>query len=170
MRAYTRAGELVTDLSLASRVGTTFYTKWVEVDDRDATTTSTRKQFDYDDVTGTPGGPITRSRKLEGAWWGEGGAHIVTSFARFEDGSARRHDGQVWLLNPLKQTLELRLIFAYTPNQNNDPYGPDNITVSPFGGVILAEDGEGKQHLVGAGKQGKPRPFPVGALRPVGGV
>lgn len=155
MRAYTRAGELVTDLSVVSRVGTTLYTRWSEVADRDATTTSTRMQFDYDDVTATPGGPVTRSRKLEGAWWGEGGAYIVASYARFEDGSARRHDGQVWLLNPLKQTLELRLIFAYTPNQNTDPDGPDNITVSPYGGVILAEDGDGKQHLVGAGSQGK---------------
>ena len=43
------------------------------------------------------------------------------------------------------------LRFAYTPgDQDNDPDGPDNITVSPFGGVIIAEDGEGGQHLVGA--------------------
>jgi hypothetical protein len=33
--------------------------------------------------------------------------------------------------------------------------GPDNITVSPYGGVILAEDGDGIQHLVGVTDQGK---------------
>jgi secreted PhoX family phosphatase len=33
--------------------------------------------------------------------------------------------------------------------------GPDSITVSPYGGVILAEDGEGVQHLVGVTEQGK---------------
>ena len=33
--------------------------------------------------------------------------------------------------------------------------GPDNITVSPHGGLILAEDGEGRSHLVGVTEQGK---------------
>lgn len=156
MRAFTGAGRFVPDLSLATRPGTTFDLEWVTVEERDAVTTSTRKQFDYDDVSGTPGGRITRSRKFEGQWWGDGGAYVVASFARFEDGSARQHDGQVWFLDPLRQTLELKLIFAYTPrDQDSDPDGPDNITVSPFGGVILAEDGEGKQHLVGASSSGK---------------
>ena len=156
LRAFTPAGRFVPDLSVASRPGTTYRLGWSEVADRDAVLTPTRQQFDYDDVTGTAGGPITRSRKLEGAWWGDGGAYIVASYARTEDGSAQQHDGQVWFLNPLRQTLELKLIFAYTPtDQDGDPDGPDNITVSPFGGVILAEDGEGKQHLVGAGPRGK---------------
>ena len=35
--------------------------------------------------------------------------------------------------------------------------GPDNITVSPYGGgVMLAEDGDGDQHLVGTTKAGRP--------------
>ena len=39
---------------------------------------------------------------------------------------------------------------ASTPTTASDhPDGPDNITVSPWGGVILAEDGEGVQHLLG---------------------
>ena len=32
---------------------------------------------------------------------------------------------------------------------------PDNITVSPWGGVILAEDGSGEQFLVGATETGE---------------
>ena len=32
---------------------------------------------------------------------------------------------------------------------------PDNITVSPYGGVLIAEDGEGAQHLVGATESGE---------------
>ena len=28
-------------------------------------------------------------------WWGDGGAYFVCSFARFEDGSAAQHDGQI---------------------------------------------------------------------------
>ncbi|MGH3389505.1 MAG: alkaline phosphatase PhoX, partial [Actinomadura sp.] len=41
------------------------------------------------------------------------------------------------------------------PEKDTDYDGPDNITVSPYGGVILAEDGEGIQHLVGVTERGK---------------
>jgi secreted PhoX family phosphatase len=145
MQAYRRSGAFVPDLSSTTQVGTTYRVEWVPVPDRDATTTSTRKQF----------AEITRSRKLEGMWWGDNGAYFVASFARFSDGSEAQHDGQVWFYDPKRQTVELKLYFVYTPgDQDSDPDGPDNITVSPFGGVILAEDGEGKQHLVGSTDSG----------------
>ncbi|MGH2839744.1 MAG: alkaline phosphatase PhoX, partial [Solirubrobacteraceae bacterium] len=71
-------------------------------------------------------------------------------------GSAAQHDGQVWFLDPDRDTIELKLWFAYTPgDQDSDPDGPDNITVSAYGGLILAEDGDGKQHLVGATDSGE---------------
>ena len=80
----------------------------------------------------------------------------MASYAALRGRQRRRHDGQVWLLDPCGRPIELKLIFAYTPaDQDADPDGPDNITVSPYGGVILAEDGEGTQHLVGAGSQGE---------------
>ena len=90
-------------------------------------------------------------------WWGDGGAYFVASFARgAADRSAASHDGQVWFIDPDEDRIELKLWFAYTPaDQGADPDGPDNITVSPFGGVLLAEDGEGKQHLVGATDDGE---------------
>ena len=146
-------GVFVPDLSVASQVGTTYDVTWVAVPDRDARSVSTRKQFRW---SGNPtGAEITRSRKLEGAWWGDNGAYFVASFARSSDGSAAQHDGQVWFLDPLAQTLRLVTAFAYTPgDQDTDADGPDNITVSPYGGVLLAEDGEGKQHLVGVTDDG----------------
>jgi secreted PhoX family phosphatase len=89
-------------------------------------------------------------------WWGDGGAYFVASFARTADGSAAQHDGQVWFLDPDDDTIELKLWFAYTPaDQDNDVDGPDNITVSPYGGVMIAEDGEGRNHLVGATEDGR---------------
>jgi secreted PhoX family phosphatase len=148
LAATTMAGDLVPDLSVATVPGTTYRTGWLTVPDRDAKTTSTRKQFSD--------AQITRSRKLEGMWWGDGGAYFVASFARPADGSAVAHDGQVWFLDPRRGTIELKLRFAYTAaDQDGDPDGPDNITVSPFGGVILAEDGEGASHLVGANSRGE---------------
>jgi secreted PhoX family phosphatase len=144
----TSHGAIVPDLSVAVEPGTRYRAAWVAVQDRDATTTPTRKQF--------TDGTITRSRKLEGMWWGDDGAYFVASFARVSDGSAVEHDGQVWFLDPRAGTIELKLRFAYTPtDQDADEDGPDNITVSPFGGVILAEDGEGIQHLVGSNDRGE---------------
>jgi len=146
-----RGGQHITDLSQATRPGTRYKVRWVNVPDRDAQTTSTRVQFTNDQ--------ITRSRKLEGMWWGDEGVYFVASFARQSDGSVNEHDGQVWFYDPVKQTATLKTIFGVNPDpevDGNNYDGPDNITVSPYGGVILAEDGEGIQHLVGVTEHGKP--------------
>ena len=141
-------GTLVPDLSVATEPGTTYDARWVTVPERDATTVSTRRQF--------ADGTITRSRKLEGMWWGDDGAYFVASFARTSDGSAAQHDGQVWFIDTDAGTIELKLHFAFTPaDQDNDPDGPDNITVSAFGGLIIAEDGDGVNHLIGSTERGE---------------
>lgn len=146
----TDGGEFAPDLSVYSALGTTLEVRWVEVPDRDARTTSTRKQFDVGAATGTAGGPITRARKLEGMWWGDGGFYFDSSFARgASDGSAGEHDGQVWFLDPAAGTITLRSYYPYTPgDQGSDPDGPDNITVNPYGGLVVCEDGDGPNHLV----------------------
>ena len=140
----------IPDLSLATRPGTRYKVRWVDVPDRGAATTSVRKQF--------TDGQVTRSRKLEGIWWADDGAYFVASFARLSDGSAQEHDGQVWFYDPATESITLTTMFAVNldPAVDADNFdGPDNITVSPHGGLILAEDGEGIQHLVGVTDQGK---------------
>ena len=149
-----RGSKHIPDLSLATVAGTVYRVEWKDVPDRDATTTSVRRQFADNQVT--------RSRKLEGAWWAEGGAYFVASFARNSDGSVNEHDGQVWFYDPEDETVTLRTIFGVNPNPDvdTDSYdGPDNMTVSPHGGLILAEDGEGIQHLVGVTADGKTYPM-----------
>lgn len=145
------------ELSQATQPGTRYKVQWAEVADRDAQMTDIRKQFTDDQVT--------RARKLEGMWWGDNGAYFVSSFARGGedgDGSVNSHDGQVWFYDPTSQTVTLKTIFAVnaTPEtEGNNFDGPDNITVSPDGGLILAEDGDGKSHLVGVTKEGKAYPL-----------
>ncbi|MDP9864549.1 MULTISPECIES: alkaline phosphatase PhoX [Streptosporangium] len=143
----------IADLSEATQPGTRYRVEWIDVPDRDAATVSVRKQF--------ADGQVTRSRKLEGAWWADGGAYFVSSYARTDDGSVNEHDGQVWFYDPRSETVTLRTIFGVNPDpeQDTDYDGPDNITVSPYGGIILAEDGEGLSHLVGVTKQGKAYPM-----------
>ena len=139
----------IADLAEATQPGTTYRVEWVDVPDRDATTVSVRNQFSADQVTG--------SRKLEGAYWGDGGAFFVASFARNADGSINEHDGQVWFYDRSCETITLKTIFGVNPDptKDTDYDGPDNITVDPHGGLILAEDGEGLSHLVGVTAQGK---------------
>ncbi|WP_242424545.1 alkaline phosphatase PhoX, partial [Frankia sp. EI5c] len=128
----------IANLSEATTVGTRYKVSWVDVPDRDAATVSVRRQLTDDKVT--------RSRKLEGTWWGDGGVYFVASYARVSDGSVNEHDGQVWFYDPRSETITLKTQFGVNPDpeQDADNYdGPDNITVSPHGGLILAEDGEG---------------------------
>ncbi len=142
MRCTDESGDHVDDLSRARETGTRYDVEWVEVPGRDGRDDSVRRQLGDGDVT--------RGRKLEGAWWADNGAYVVSSYAR--DESPQQHDGQVWFYDPRRRTLTLELLFGVDGVEGSD--GPDNITVSPHGGVILAEDGDGSKHLVGAAADG----------------
>ncbi|MEU1148631.1 alkaline phosphatase PhoX [Streptomyces sp. NPDC005863] len=150
-KCYDSGGRFVDDLSRATKTGTVYGVDWVEVPDRDARTVPVREQFDD--------GDITRARKLEGMWWGDGGVYVVSSFARGE--SPVPHDGQVWFYHPGRRTLTLKVLFGVNPGPGRDDAfdGPDNITVSPYGGLVIAEDGEGVQHLFGATESGRTYPI-----------
>ncbi|MFF9894024.1 alkaline phosphatase PhoX [Streptomyces longispororuber] len=151
-KCFDSGGRFVDDLSRATRIGTVYGVDWVDVPDRDARTVPVRKQFTT--------GEVTRARKLEGMWWGDGGAYIVSSYARDESPGAR-HDGQVWFYHPGRRTLTLKVLLGVNPDPGEDGAldGPDNITVSPYGGLILAEDGDGIQHLFGATERGRTYPI-----------
>ncbi|MCH0558605.1 alkaline phosphatase PhoX [Streptomyces sp. MUM 16J] len=151
LRCFDSGGRFVDDLSRATRTGTVYGVDWVEVPDRDAREVSVRKQFTE--------GEVSRARKLEGMWWGDGGAYIVSSFARAE--SPVQHDGQVWFYDPRRRTLTLKVLLGVNPDPSAEGGfdGPDNITVSPYGGLVVAEDGDGIQHLFGATDSGRTYPI-----------
>ncbi|HEX6754646.1 MAG TPA: alkaline phosphatase PhoX [Mycobacteriales bacterium] len=158
------------DLATVQKVGAAFRVEWVPVPDPLATTTSTRKQFNHPAYVEsgatvparTDAATVTRSQKLEGAWWGEGAAYFVASFAHPEQGAAAEHVGQVWRYDVTLGTIRLELIFR--PGETRFD-SPDNITVSPYGGgVVLAEDGDGEQHLVAVAQNGRPFAFARNAL------
>ncbi|WP_039942153.1 alkaline phosphatase PhoX [Streptomyces himastatinicus] len=150
-KCYDAGGKFVDDLSRATKTGTVYGVDWEPVLDRDAKSVSVRKQF--------KDGEITRARKLEGMWWADGGAYIVSSYAREE--SPVQHDGQVWFYDPKRRTLTLKVLLGVNPDPSKDGAfdGPDNITVSPYGGLVIAEDGEGIQHLFGATDDGRTYPI-----------
>ncbi len=98
-----------------------------------------------------------RFARAEGMWWGRGAVY----FACTDGGHAER--GQIWRYEPGASestakpgeragTLELFL-------EPNDPRlidNADNLTMAPWGDLVVCEDGEGDQFLVGV--------TPTGAL------
>jgi secreted PhoX family phosphatase len=74
----------------------------------------------------------------EGIWYGNGKLYFVST----SGGPSR---GQVFELDPA--TDELRLIFHSPSLDVLD--SPDNITVSPRGGIVLCEDGSDQEYLHG---------------------
>ncbi|WP_240135847.1 alkaline phosphatase PhoX [Streptomyces sp. MUM 178J] len=151
-RCFDSGGRFVDDLSRATRIGTVYGVDWIDVPDRDARETPVREQFGD--------GEVTRARKLEGMWWGDGGAYFVSSYAR-DESPGEPHDGQVWFYNPRRRTLTLKVLLGVnaSPDEDGAFDGPDNITVSPYGGLVLAEDGEGVQRLFGATDRGRTYPI-----------
>ncbi len=146
----TLDGGFVADLSEISEIGTTLTTEWAAILDPLAVEDSTRVQLNK----------VTRSRKLEGTWWGNDAVYIACSYARFDDGSVGEHDGQVWKLDPAANTMELVVQFGVNPDPASDNFdSPDNITVAPWGGLILCSDGEGAQHLFTVSADGEPAIF-----------
>ncbi|ATZ27397.1 alkaline phosphatase PhoX [Streptomyces lavendulae] len=151
-KCFDSSGRFVDDLSRATKTGTVYGVDWVAVADRDARTVPVRKQF-------APGA-VTRARKLEGMWWADGGAYFVSSYAR-EESPGAAHDGQVWFYDPKRRTIRLVVLIGVNadPGAEGGYDGPDNITVSPYGGLVIAEDGSGLQHLLGATESGRVYPL-----------
>ena len=70
--------------------------------------------------------------RVEGCWYGEGNVY----FSCTEGGDAEL--GQVWAFSPEEQTL--RLVFESPAKEVLA--NPDNLTVSPRGGLVLCEDAD----------------------------
>ena len=86
-----------------------------------------------------------RFARGEGMWFGNGAIY----FACTNGGAARV--GQIWRLDPVKGTLELFV----EPNDPGLIENADNLTVAPWGDLIVCEDGSDDQFLVGITPDGE---------------
>lgn len=109
---------------------------WVPIDRPDrAHNTGTDGKGVY--AQGFARGGATFAR-LEGAWYGSGKVFITAT----SGGNAKM--GQVWEIDPAQRRL--RLVFE---SPGADVLNmPDNVCVSPRGGLVLCEDGTGTSSLV----------------------
>ncbi len=148
-------GSVLPDLAYvtSAQIGRPFATTWVEVPDRHASTTSLRDQFGA--------GEVTHAKKLEGAWGDDHGLFFVSSFAfgaKDLPADATKHDGQLWYYRYSDSTLTLKAYYPYDERLHEgltEGYsldlvfdGPDNVHVSPYGTLVITEDGVNAQHVL----------------------
>jgi secreted PhoX family phosphatase len=107
---------------------------WVTIDTPDPVLPAGPSVF----AQGTAKGGAAFAR-LEGAWYGRGRIYFTST----NGGDAGQ--GQVWEYEPSSETL--RLVFESPSAEILN--SPDNITVSPRGGLVLCEDGSGAEFLHG---------------------
>jgi len=133
------------DTADGQRMGSTLPVTWVDIDDPDP-------RGGWGDTGAVFGQGFTkggaRFSRLEGCWWGDGGVF----FHATNGGDAKV--GQVWFYRPEgSDGGSLTLVFE-SPSAAVLNY-PDNITVSPRGGVVMCEDGGGEQYLRGLTPAGR---------------
>ena len=86
----------------------------------------------------------------EGCWEDHGLIYFVST----DGGKAEL--GQVWVYDPASEVLSL----LYESRDSNDLDGPDNIAVSPRGGIVLCEDGDSNpKRMIGLAPDGTTFPF-----------
>jgi secreted PhoX family phosphatase len=137
------------DLRRGVRRGEEIPVSWVVIDDarrahRDPGEADTQGVFSQGAAKGG-----ARFARLEGAWFGEG--RLV--FTSTSGGEAQR--GQVWQLDPERS----RLTLLYESPGEAELDGPDNICVSPRGGLVICEDGAREQFLRALTRNGRPFAF-----------
>ena len=145
------------DLGVTYPIGKSWKVDWVRIDDPLAQTLSCYEQ-------GAAKGGAT-FRRLEGAWWGErtgyflstnGGAPVVPGAGPTEG------EGQVFEDNPRRE----RLTLIYESPSADALENPDNMTVTPRGGLLLCEDNAGinavrSERLIGLTLKGKAFTFGI---------
>ena len=115
-----------------SVVGQTWDVEWVPIADPAATIQTTYLQGALAPNFGA------QFRRLEGCWWGEHTGYFLST----NGGPAG--EGQVFEYNPAAETITL----IYVSPSATDLDNPDNITVTPRGGLLLCEDAAG-DHFIG---------------------
>ena len=144
------------DLTVAV-IGAEYALEWVDIADPD---------LDSLDGAGVPdlssgetiSGPFAqawtegalRMARGEGIWYASGKMFIVdTATGTDSRGRKGRGNGAVWVLDLASQRLSALFVSGDQLAANN----PDNITVSPRGGVVLCEDGGESPDLYGPGSR-----------------
>lgn len=118
--------------------GTTWDTEWVTIDQPEVINPRNYTQG-YDQGA-------ARFARLEGCWYDTGLVYFTSTSGGVVTG------GQVYHFDPRRE--KLTLVFE-SRNNTTHPVMPDNMTISPRGGILLCEDRGGISRLMGLSQTGE---------------
>jgi len=129
--------------------GTVVDVEWVDMEDIDSPTDELRMWGYYSKG-------CARFARGEGMWYGEGAVYFACT-----NGGTRKQ-GQIWRYTPSpaegtgdETSQPGRLELFIEPNNSDLMRNADNLTVSPWGDVVFAEDNGQDNRLVGVTPQGR---------------
>ncbi len=133
------------DTRTGQKIGASLPAVWVDIPNPDPDEADTNAQAVFNQ--GRAGGGATFAR-LEGCWYGDGKIFFTST-----SGGDKRL-GQVWEYHPTDQASGRLTLLFESPDANLLEM-PDNITVSPRGGLVLCEDGPENNFIRGLTREGR---------------
>jgi hypothetical protein len=128
---------------VGQRVGEVLEVEWATIPNPDSDAPSISSGFVFNQVAAA-----ARFGRLEGCWWGDAGCYFTAT----SGGNAGA--GQVFKYTPTSADGgELVLVFESPSVQVLN--SPDNITISPRGGIVICEDGDGANYVRGITPRGE---------------
>ncbi|MBC8066601.1 MAG: DUF839 domain-containing protein [Chlorobia bacterium] len=125
-------------------VGEVHRCEWVDIKDVDPSSATTKPLAVFEQGKAQGGAIFGR---LEGCWYGHGHIYLNST----DGGNAKK--GQIWRYTSKGDGGELVLLFESPSADVLD--APDNICVSPRGGLAICEDGGGTQFVRGLTPDGR---------------
>ena len=129
--------------------GDKFDVEWVDIRDAEAPDDDLRYQGFFESGA-------ARFARGEGIWYGKDGLYFACT-----NGGTRRK-GQIWRYRPSaaegtpgERNRPGKLDLFLEPNNGNLVENCDNLTLAPWGDLIICEDGRRPQYLVGVTPEGK---------------
>lgn len=148
LEALKIVGQDALDLGKDLVVGDSFEIEWVKVDDPEAESEPTAAQ--------AHGKGAAVVRRGEGIWFGNGSVYFVST----SGGPLAK--GQIFSLTPSADGGVLTLV---AQAEDEDGFvNPDNVTVAPWGDLVVAEDNDGPNYVRGVRSDGSVYPLVRNAL------
>jgi secreted PhoX family phosphatase len=141
LQALAIVGEDAFDTKSGISVGDSFDIRWVAVDDPEAAIVATRVQAHVNGAAVFVRG--------EGIWFDDGSVFFTAT----EGGPTSR--GQVWRLDLDGDGDGGELTLLAQAEGDGELRSPDNLTVSPWGDLVVCEDNDGPNHLRGITPDGE---------------
>ena len=139
------------DTSTGQRVGEVLPVGWVPVHDPDPANAAADSQAVFRQGWEQGGAVFNR---LEGAWYGDGSVFFISTNGGDPRPGGDPGLGQVWQYIPRGESGG-QLVLLVESRDAAVMEAPDNVTVSPQGGLLACEDGDGAQYLRGITRDGR---------------